>query len=170
MTINPDASRLKSIANFNGSIQILSMHTSSQSIECIMSLFKDIFNILEFGDGDYGSKDLFLHDLHLFIDVGEDGGLNEVTLFTMSFTANLNFGTLFLAGFDVIHDSGELEFGDLGALDGLFVEWITDDVLLCASSEFLDELVVDIFLDVNTTSSTTALSYNQTNLEIDYRG
>ena len=56
---------------------------------------------LEFGDGADGAEDLFLHDLHVFADVGEDGGLDEVTLVAVTLAADFHFGTLLLAGVDV---------------------------------------------------------------------
>ena len=56
---------------------------------------------LEFSDGADRAKDLFLHDLHVFADVGEDGWLNEVTFFTVTVAADFDFGALLLAGVNV---------------------------------------------------------------------
>ena len=56
---------------------------------------------LEFSDGADGAEDLFLHDLHVFADVGEDGWLNEVTFFAVTVTADFDLGALLLAGVNV---------------------------------------------------------------------
>lgn len=51
--------------------------------------------------GDDGSEDFLAHDLGVFRNVGEDGGLNEVTLVTAAGTA-LDEGSFGLADFDVL--------------------------------------------------------------------
>ena len=56
---------------------------------------------LEFGDGADGAKDLLLHDLHVFADVGENGWLDEVALVAVTLAADFDLGTLLLAGVDV---------------------------------------------------------------------
>lgn len=56
---------------------------------------------LEFSDGADGAEDLFLHDLHVFADIGEDGWLDEVTLVAVTLAADFDLGTLLLAGVDV---------------------------------------------------------------------
>ena len=170
VAIDPDRSSLKSIANLNGSIEILSVHRRRQSVKRIVRLLEDIGDILEFGDGDDRSEDFFLHNLHLRGDVGEDCGFDEITFLAVTFTAESDFRTLVLARLDVVHDTGELEFGDLRALDGIAFEWVSDDVFLCAGSKFLDEFVVDLFLDVNTRSSTATLTCCQQHLVKAYHG
>ena len=69
-----------------------------------------VFFGLEFGDGADGAEDLFLHDLHVFADVGEDGGLDEVTFLAVTFAANFDFGALFLAGVNVAEEMLVKEF------------------------------------------------------------
>ena len=56
---------------------------------------------LEFSDGADGAEDLFLHDLHVFADVGKDGWLDEVSFIAVTLAADFHFGTLLLAGVDV---------------------------------------------------------------------
>jgi len=56
---------------------------------------------LELGDGADWAKDLFLHNLHVFGDIGEDGWLDEVSLLTLASTTDLDLGTSVLAGLDV---------------------------------------------------------------------
>ena len=59
---------------------------------------------------------------------------------------------------DSPHDAIELQLGDLGTLEGVLIEGITDDVLLRPLLERLDELVVDAFLDVNPGTGAAALA------------
>ena len=56
---------------------------------------------LEFSDGADGAEDLFLHDLHVFTDVGEDSWLNEVTFFAVTVAADFDLGALLLASVNV---------------------------------------------------------------------
>src|SRR5579859_7312428 len=78
MAVNPDTSRLKSITDFDGDIQVPCMDTSGETVKGVMGLLKDVFYVFEFCDGDDGTKDFFLHYFHFFVDVCEDGGLDEV--------------------------------------------------------------------------------------------
>ena len=110
VAINPDRPSLKSVADFNRSIQILSVNTRSKPIKRIMSLCENILNILEFSDSDNRSENFFLHNLHFLVDTSENSGLNEISFLAVTFTAEYNFGAFVFAGFDVIHDTRELEF------------------------------------------------------------
>ena len=67
---------------------------------------------LEFGDGADGAEDLFLHDLHVFADVGEDGWLDEVTFIAVTPAADLDFGALLLTGVDVAGEVLVSDFAD----------------------------------------------------------
>lgn len=52
---------------------------------------------LELGNSANGAEDLLLHDLHVLGDVGENGGLNEVTLVTLTLATSLESSTRGLA-------------------------------------------------------------------------
>jgi len=118
VAIDPNRPSLKSIRDLNRDIQILSMNTGGKTVKRLMRLLQNIFNILKLSDRYNWSEDLFLHNLHFLIDVGENGWLNEITFPPMTFAAECDFGTFIFTGFDVVHDPGKLEFGDLRALDG----------------------------------------------------
>ena len=158
VAIDPNRPSLKSIRDLNCRIQVLSMNTCGKTVKRLMRLFQNILNILKLGDRDNRSKDFFLHNFHFLVDVGENGGLNEITFLAVTFTAECDFGTLLLAGFDVVHDPGKLEFGDLRALDCLLVKGVADDILLCFGGEFCNEFVVDAFLYVNSGPSAATLA------------
>lgn len=131
-----------------------------------------------------------MHDLHVFADVGEDGGLDEIALFAVALAAGFDLGAFLFAGVDVSdlelvsfsshrggrglivflpHDAVKLELGDLRALEGVRTEGIAHDVLLRPLLEFLDELVVDVFLDIDSGAGTAALSVVEEDAEVDPR-
>ncbi len=56
---------------------------------------------LELGDRADGAENLFLHDLHVFGDVGEDCWLDEVALFTVTLATDFDFGAFLLSMVDV---------------------------------------------------------------------
>jgi len=158
VTVDPDGTSLKSVTDFNGNIEILGVNTSSETVESIMSLGKDILSICEFTNGNDRSEDFFLHNLHLLIDFSEDGRLDEIAFLAVTFTTEDDLGSLVFAGFDIIHDTRELKFRDLRTLDGGCLEWIADLVLLCAFSESLDKFVVNAFLHIYSRTSAAALT------------
>lgn len=121
----------------------------------------------EFLDGAHRSEDLLLDDAHVFLDTTEDSGLDVVSLRTMALTANFNLGTRGLAVLDVTHNAIELGLGDLGSLEGVGVEWVTDLVLLGTGLEPLEEVVVDILLDENTATGAAALAVVEVNTKVD---
>jgi hypothetical protein len=55
----------------------------------------------------------------------------------------------------------------LRTLEGVRGEWVTDSVLSSPLLEALDELVVDLFLDVDTRTSTASLSVVEVNTKVD---
>jgi hypothetical protein len=114
-----------------------------------------------------GAKDLFLLDLHVLGHVGEDGGLDEVALVTLALAARLDRGTALLALLNVGHDAVELQLGDLGPLEGVLLEGVTDGVLGSTLPEALKELVVDLLLDVDTRTGAAALSVVEVDTEVD---
>ena len=65
---------------------------------------------LEFSDRANGAEDLFLHDLHVFADVGEDGWLNKVTFFAVTVAADFDLGALLFAGVNVAMEKLLVDF------------------------------------------------------------
>lgn len=69
----------------------------------------------------------------------------------------------------ILHDAVELQLGDLGTLEGVRLEGVTDGVLLSTLLESLDELVVDTLLDVDTRTGAAGLSVVEVDTEVDPR-
>lgn len=114
--------------------------------------------ILELGDGNDGTEDLLLGNLHLGSHVGEDGGLDEETLSAVALTTESNGSTLLLAVLNVLHDTVILELRDLGTLEGILGEGVTDLVLGGTLLEARNELVIDTLLDQQARTGTAALA------------
>lgn len=77
------------------------MYSGGQTIGGGVTEADSILFGLEFRDGADGTEDLFLHYLHVFADVGEDGGLDEVAFLAVALAAELYFGAFLFAGVDV---------------------------------------------------------------------
>lgn len=106
-----------------------------------------LVNVLELLDGDDGTEDLLLGDLHVGSDIGEQSGLDVVALVAVALTTERNGGTSILTVLDVFHDAVELELGNLRTLEGVGGEGVTELVLGGTLAEAGDELVVDALLD-----------------------
>lgn len=65
------------------------------------------------------------------------------------------------------HDTIKLELRDLGTLEGFLGEGVADRILRRTLPESLDELLVDRLLDVDTRTSTAALSMVEVDTEVD---
>ena len=165
--VDPDSSSAERVGNLDGGVEVGGVDSGGQAVGRVVANLDDIGLGLELGDCADGAEDLFLLDLHVLSDVGEDGGLDEVTLVTLALTTGLDGGTGLLALLDVGHDAVELELRDLGTLESVLLEWVTNSVLGGTLPESLDELVVDLFLNVDTRSSAAALSVVEVDTKVD---
>ena len=99
--VDPHGPGSQRITNSDSSIQTSGMHRGCETISGGVSKANGIIFGLELGDGADGAEDFLLHYLHVFGDVGEDCGLDEVAFFAVAFAADFDFGAFFLAGVDV---------------------------------------------------------------------
>lgn len=95
--VDPDSSGAEGVGDLDGCVEVLGVDSSSETICGVVADLDDVGLALELGDCADGAEDFFLLDLHVLGDVGEDGGLNEVTLVTLALAASLNGGTGLLA-------------------------------------------------------------------------
>jgi hypothetical protein len=99
--IDPHRTRPQRITDPNGGVQIGRVHGGGETVRGGVAETDGVLFGLEFRDGANGAEDLFLHDLHVFADVGEDGGLDEVAFLSDALAAGFDLGAFFLAGVDV---------------------------------------------------------------------
>ena len=104
----------------NCGVQVLSVHSRSKAIVCVVSYANGVFFGLELGNRAYRSEDFFLLDLHILKDVSvtkprrnmlhcaahlcdirEDCWLDKVSFIAFASPTSLDFGTCGLAGVDV---------------------------------------------------------------------
>ena len=76
--IHPDRAGPQRITDPNGRIQVIRVHGGGQAVGGDVAEADGVGLVLEFGDAADGAEDLFAHDLHVFADVAEDGGFDEV--------------------------------------------------------------------------------------------
>jgi hypothetical protein len=134
------------------------VNSSRKTIVSVVGSTDDLIFCAKLGNGADRAEDLLLHDLHVRLDIGEDGGLDEVSLISVSLTTNLDLGTGLLALLNITHDAVILKLRNLRALESIALEWVANLVLLCASLESLYELIIDAILDIDTGSCAAALT------------
>lgn len=112
--VDPDSSSAERICDLNGSGQAGGMDSGGKTVSAVVANLDNIGLVLELGDGADRAKDLFLLDLHVLGDIGEDGRLDEVTLVALALTASLNgsSGLLALLNVAIIAISSALKGGD----------------------------------------------------------
>jgi hypothetical protein len=158
VAVNPYGASAEAVGNSNGSVQVRGVKSSRKTIGSVVGCLDYLVFSAELGNGANRAKDLLLHDLHVWLNVGEDGGLDEVSLLSVPLATNLDLGTGLLSLLNITHDTVILKLRDLWALEGIAMEWVANLVLLCASLESLYKLVVDAILDIDTGSCTAALT------------
>ena len=99
--VHPHGSGLQRIGDFDSSVQVLGVDCSGETVGGLVAELDGFVLGLELGDGADGAEDLFLHDLHVLGDVGEDGGFDEEALVALAVAADFDSGACVLAGLDV---------------------------------------------------------------------
>jgi len=89
----------------NSAAQVLREHSSSQPINRVARLLDHIVFVCELDDDTDGIEDLFLDDTHGWVDVGEDGGLDEVAFCSLTLPTDPDCGACLLSGLDVGRDT-----------------------------------------------------------------
>ena len=166
VAVDPDSTGLQSVGNTDGGVDILGVDGSSKTVGGVVTDLDGLSLVLEFLDSDDGTEDLLLGDLHVPSDISENGGLDEVSSVAVALTTDGNGGTLGLSVVDVLHDTIELELRDLGTLEGVALEGVTNLVLGGTLLEASDELVVDTLLDQQAGTGAAALAVVEEDTEV----
>jgi len=106
--VDPDGTCLEGIGDLDGGVKVLGVEGGGEAVRCGVAELDGILLGLELGDRADRAEDLLLHNLHVFCDVGEDGGLDEVALVTLALATSLDGGTGVLACLNVPGDRGQL--------------------------------------------------------------
>ena len=99
--INPHGTSSQRITNTNRGIEVIGVDSAGETIGGGVAETDSVFLGLEFGDGADGAEYLFLHYLHVFTHIGEDGRLDEVAFFAVALAADFDFGAFFFASVNV---------------------------------------------------------------------
>lgn len=167
VAVDPDGTSVKRVAHTDGRVEVVGVDGRGQTVRAVVAEGNDLLLVLELGQGGDGTEDLLTHDLHVGLDVLENGGLDEVALVTVALTTCQDGGTLILADLDVFHDAVELQLADLRTLEGLLVEGVADVVGIGTGLEGLDELVVYALLDVDTGTGAAGLAVVVVDTKVD---
>lgn len=169
VAVDPDGSSPERVGDADGSVNVLGVDGGGKTVRGAVTNLDGLLLILELLDGDDGAEDLLLGDLHVAVDIGEDGRLDEVTLGSVTLTTGGNGSTLLLTVVDVLHDAVELQLRDLRALEGVGSEGVAELVGSGALLEAGNELVVDALLDQDTGTGAAALAVVEEDTEVGPR-
>ena len=99
--VDPDRTRLQRITHPNRRIQITRVHGGGKAVGGDVAETDGVGLVFELRDAADGAEDLLAHDLHVFADVAEDGGFDEVARGAVAGAADFDFCAFFFAGVDV---------------------------------------------------------------------
>ena len=165
--VDPDGTSTERIRDTNSGVEVLGVDSGGKTVSGVVASLDDLLLGLKLRNRADRAEDFFLHDLHVFSDIGEDGRLNEVSLVAVTLTTSDNGSTGLLALLNVTHNAVILKLRDLWALEGIGSEWVTDLVGGSTFLESLDELVVNTRLNINTGTSTATLAVVKKDTEVD---
>lgn len=128
-------------------LDILREHSRAQTIDRSVSHLDSLLFSLEGSDDHEGSKDLLFVDVHLGLDIREDGGLDKVSLSIANIGEALSttdqLCALVLAGLGEAENALVLYLGDLRALAGGCSEGVADNLdFRDVFGEVSDEFVI----------------------------
>jgi hypothetical protein len=159
VAVDPDRTSQKCIGSLDGCSVVASVDTSGKTVVRVVGEFNSLINATrESSNSDNGAKDFLTHDGHCVLAVGENGGGDKVTLVTNTLTTKVKSRAFLLANLDVAHDLVKLTLGDLGTLEGIFLERAADLDGLGLFSEEVNELFGNRLVDKDTGSSVAALT------------
>ena len=99
--VDPDGTSLEGVGDLDGGVEVGGVDSGGKTVVGVVADLDDLLLGLELADGADRAEDLLLHNLHVVLDVGEDGGLDEVSLVTLALATSLDGSTLVLTGLDV---------------------------------------------------------------------
>lgn len=170
VAVDPDGSSLEGVSSLDRSRDVTREDSSGETVHRVVGDGENIGFVLELGNDDDGSENLFLDDPHVGLDVGEDGRLDKVSLSSVPRSSGVDSSSLLDSGLDVSHDTVVLELRSLGSLESVGGEGVSDleggDLL----GQEVEEFVVDTFLDVDSRSGATTLSVVEEESERGTRG
>lgn len=99
--IHPDRARPQRIAHTDRGVEVGGVDRGGETVGGGVAHADGVGLVFEFRDRADGAEDFFLHYLHVFADVAEDGRLDEVAFFAVALAADFDFRAFFFAAVDV---------------------------------------------------------------------
>jgi len=163
--VHPDGAGLDLVGVLEDSVDVAGEDTGGETVVATVGTLDGLIQGAEAHDAHDGAEDLLAGDGHIVLDIGEDGGLDEVAGLLNGLSSNNAVGSLALSGLDVLPDGLLLLSRNLGAHVHI-LESVALGALLGGGDELLNELLVDALLDVDAGASGAdlALVEEHTNL------
>lgn len=130
VAVDVNSTSAEGVRDLNGVVNVLGNESSTKTIVGVVSTLDNLIDVLELKDAHNGSKDLFLSDSHVVINIREDSGLDEPTLVADTAATSDKLSSLLLSNVNIVQNLGELIFVYLGTLISILCEWVTDLALL----------------------------------------
>jgi hypothetical protein len=90
ISVYPDGTGAECVGHLDGCVEVGGVNGCGETVRGAVANPDDIGLGLELGDCADGAEDLFLLNLHVLGDVGEDGRLDEVALVTLTLATSLD--------------------------------------------------------------------------------
>lgn len=87
VAVDPDGTSLELVRNINGARNVAREDCSGQTVDSVVGLTNQVLLIVELDDDNDWAENLFISNLGAFLDIGEDGRLDEVAFVSVSVSA-----------------------------------------------------------------------------------
>ena len=149
---------MMSLGKFNCSIYVGSQHTCPQSIRQGISPLNHLILILPLQNTDYWTKNLFLGNPHVILNIVENSWLDIIALLSPSLSSHRYFGSFSFTFADIPQNLLELGLVNDWSLGSFWVHWISVDHGFGKFNTLLNEFIIDGFVNEAPGGGDTALS------------
>lgn len=87
VAVDPNGTSLELVRDVNGTRDVAREDCSGQTVDSVVGLADQILLVVELDDDNDWAEDLFISNLSAFLDIGEDGRLDEVAFVSVSVSA-----------------------------------------------------------------------------------
>lgn len=143
IAIHINCTRMQSLHKLDGSVDIGSDYSCSKSIRKSIGSVYHVFLFAPFQYAHHWSENLLFCDLHMILNVDENGWFDEISFLAQSASSSNNLRSFLYSFSDVIENALKLLLADDSSQLSVFIQWISHFQTLGIFNASLHKFIVD---------------------------